>query len=558
MFANKVQKYLLILIIAFAVILRFVNLETIPVGFSDDEAAFGYNAYSILKTGTDEWNKLLPTTTFKSFGDYKLPLYFYLTSASIFVFGLSEFATRFSTAIFGVFSVVATYFLVKKLFDEKTGLLAAFLLTISPFHIFVSRHALESAVPIFFNLMALLFFVKSFKDKKMIFISMALFAVNLYIYRSTWIFVPCYLVILLILFKDEVAKNIKNFVMAIGLFIFLVSPITLTAVTPSGTSRLRQIGITSEFNMIGFINDVNYQRGVCQEGLPKAVCKFTFNKYLAVLTKYVSNYVSHFSPQLLFINGSQDGEQMLKGRGFLYFIELPFIIVAIIFLSKKIKNIESRLLLSWLLIYPIASASAGFETPGRQAIAMPIWEILTSIGFIIFYTYISKFKSKSLKVIMILMFTSILLFEVGKYLVEYFIIFPQNSAQNFRYGYKQLYKYLSDQENNYNQITISNKLDQSHQYIFQLFFQKIEPNYYHNSSNISRSLDKEGWVIVSRIGKYHYVPSSPNIDELPQKSLLVVTKGEINFPTALVHKIDDPQRKNVFEIYDVDKMRIIK
>ena len=165
---------------------------------------------------------------------------------------------------------------------------------------------------------------------------------------------------------------------------------------------------------------------------------------------------------------------------------------------------------------------------------------------------------KLLKITMILMFTSILLFEFGKYLVEYFIIFPQNSAQNFRYGYKQLYKYLSDQENNYNQITISNKLDQSHQYIFQLFFQKIEPNFYHNPLNISRSFDEEGWVIVSRIGKYHYVPSSPNIDELPPKSLLVVTKGEINFPTALVHKIDDPQRKNVFEIYNVDMMRIIK
>lgn len=557
MLAKSVQKYLLVLIVAFAIILRLVNLGSIPAGFSDDEAAFGYNAYSILKTGTDEWGKFLPITTFKSFGDYKLPVYFYLTSASIFVFGLTEFATRFPTAIFGVLSVVATYLLVKRLLDEKTGLLAAFLLAISPFHIFVSRHALESAVPIFVNLTAILFFIKSFNNKKMIIIAAAIFAFNLYIYRSTWIFVPIFLTALLILFREEIAKNLKNFVIAAALFVILASPIIITAFSPSGTSRLKQIGITSEFNMIGFVNDVNYQRGACQEGLPHPICKIIYTKYTAVFTKYISNYVSHFSPQLLFIYGSQDGEQMLKGRGFLYFIELPFIIIAIVFLGKRLKSKESRILLPWLLIYPLASASAGFETPGRQAMSMPIWEILSAIGFFVFFTYVSKFKQKFLKAVFVLLFLSILFFEFGKFLVDYFVIYPKNSAQSFRYGYKQLYKYLKTQEGNYNQFIISNKIDQSHQYIFQLFFQKINPNFYHNPSNVGRYFDKGGWTVVTRIGNYNYVPSVPTLDEYPAKTLLAVTKGEINYPTALVYKIDNPQGENVFEIYDLDKIRVL-
>ena len=49
------SKILLPLIIALAVVLRFYNLSQVPIGFNDDEAAFGYNAYSILKTGRDEW-----------------------------------------------------------------------------------------------------------------------------------------------------------------------------------------------------------------------------------------------------------------------------------------------------------------------------------------------------------------------------------------------------------------------------------------------------------------------------------------------------------------------
>ena len=44
---------LLLLIIFLAALLRFIKLNTIPVGFNDDEAAFGYNAYSILKYGFD-------------------------------------------------------------------------------------------------------------------------------------------------------------------------------------------------------------------------------------------------------------------------------------------------------------------------------------------------------------------------------------------------------------------------------------------------------------------------------------------------------------------------
>jgi len=551
----KTNKILLLLIILLACWLRFSYLSQIPNGFSDDEAAFGYNAYSILKTGTDEWGKLLPLTSFQSFGDYKLPVYFYLTSASVFVFGLTEFATRFPTAIFGVLSTIGTYFLVRKLFDEKTGLLAAFLLTISPFHIFVSRHALESAVPIFFNLVSVLFFIKSFKDKRLILISMVFFAFNLYIYRSTWLFVPVYLAALLILFKEEVKKNFKNCAIGLALFAVLATPIAITSFSSSGTSRLRQIGITSEFNMIGLINDVNYQRGLCQESLPQPVCKFTYNKYFAVVTKYASNYVSHFSPQLLFINGSQDGEQMLKGRGFLYFIELPFIIIAVIFLGARLKSKESRILLPWLLIYPLASASAGFETPGRQAISMPIWQILSAVGFFLFYSYITKVKQKSLVAIIILLLSSVLLFEFGKFLVDYFVIYPQTSPRSFRYGYKQLFNFLKSQEGSYNQFIISNKLDQSHQYIFQLFFQEIDPGYYQNPINVTRYFDQGGWVVVTRIGNYYYAPSVPDLNKFAPRSLLVVTKGEVNNQTEPIFKIDYPQGGNVFEVYDIDRLK---
>lgn len=73
---------LLLSIFVFAFILRFYKLGEIPNGLYQDETAIGYNAYSILNIGKDEYGKDFPLY-FKSFGDWKLPVYIYSTALSI-------------------------------------------------------------------------------------------------------------------------------------------------------------------------------------------------------------------------------------------------------------------------------------------------------------------------------------------------------------------------------------------------------------------------------------------------------------------------------------------
>ena len=90
-----------------ALALRFYKFGEIPVGFNRDEASIGYTAYSLLKTGKDEYGKSFPLS-FKSFGDWKLPLYPYLVTPFIKIFGLSEFAVRLPSALFGVLTVIVT------------------------------------------------------------------------------------------------------------------------------------------------------------------------------------------------------------------------------------------------------------------------------------------------------------------------------------------------------------------------------------------------------------------------------------------------------------------
>ncbi len=67
--------FVCILIVGFFI--RIVNIDKVPVSPDWDEVALGYNAYSILLTGKDEYGEFLPVVL-QSFDDYKPALYAYL------------------------------------------------------------------------------------------------------------------------------------------------------------------------------------------------------------------------------------------------------------------------------------------------------------------------------------------------------------------------------------------------------------------------------------------------------------------------------------------------
>src|SRR3989344_4338949 len=112
------RKWLLAVILGLAFFLRIAGLSSFPPGFTPDEASFGYDAYSILKTGKDQWGKPFPVVL-ESFGDFKSPLYTYLAVPSVASFGLNKFAVRLPNAILGTIAVYITYLLAKKLFSKE-------------------------------------------------------------------------------------------------------------------------------------------------------------------------------------------------------------------------------------------------------------------------------------------------------------------------------------------------------------------------------------------------------------------------------------------------------
>src|SRR3990167_11100592 len=103
---------LLTLIMILAFFLRFNKVTEIPPSLNWDEVSIGYNAYSILKTGKDEWNQFLPLH-FKSYGEYKLPTQIYFSIPGVAIFGLNELGVRITPIVYGTLTVLLLFFLAK-------------------------------------------------------------------------------------------------------------------------------------------------------------------------------------------------------------------------------------------------------------------------------------------------------------------------------------------------------------------------------------------------------------------------------------------------------------
>jgi 4-amino-4-deoxy-L-arabinose transferase-like glycosyltransferase len=464
------HRWLFVGIILLGFVLRIVGLAGHPAGFTPDEASYGYDAYSILKTGKDQWGRSLPLV-FRSFGDDKLPAYVYLTVPSIAVFGLNEFSVRLPNAVLGTLAIIVVYFLVKELFkDERLALLSGFLLAISPWHIMLSRGAFEANLTSFFLPLAVLFFLRSFKNQRYLGLSFLIFLVNIFTYHTARILTPAILLFLIFNYRKELKLNRTfniSFIFAIVLFLISITGILV------GGSRLASSSI-SDINF----SDGRYLAQVLGE--PSIVSKIFYNKSVYIFIFFIKNYFSYFSPQFLFTNGPAEGTYgMVLGVGVLYLVEMVFLIGFIAQFAKE-RSKEINLLVFWVLISPIPAALT--KGPGyaanRVAYVIPALVILLALGA----NYIFKQK---LWIYLYLIFLSLNFIYIGeKYLVGQTV----NQASDMIYGMDQIVSNLQTQENK--TIIISKSISEPQIYV--AFYNKINPVDFQNASKNWNLVN--GWV----------------------------------------------------------------
>ncbi|MCS6294166.1 MAG: glycosyltransferase family 39 protein, partial [Nitrospira sp.] len=93
-------------------------------------------------------------------------LVYWLMSASYKTFGVSEFAARFPSALFGLGLVLMLYLFLTRLRDANTGLLGALMLALNLQMIGLNRMALTDSVLIFFTTLSLFAFWLGFQTTR--------------------------------------------------------------------------------------------------------------------------------------------------------------------------------------------------------------------------------------------------------------------------------------------------------------------------------------------------------------------------------------------------------
>src|SRR3989344_9298265 len=188
---KDVFKILFIVIVILGFLLRVIGLNKYPPAVSWDEISHGYNAYSILRTGRDEWGVLFPLSNFRAYGDYPLVLNMYFMIPTIFIMGLNEISIRLPGAILGTLTIVAAHFLVYGLTkSKKISLLTSFLVAFEPWNWFLNRFAAQTNLSIFFLTASAAAFFNREKNKFLLPLSALFLGLTLFSYHTTRIISP--------------------------------------------------------------------------------------------------------------------------------------------------------------------------------------------------------------------------------------------------------------------------------------------------------------------------------------------------------------------------------
>ncbi len=530
----KKSKINLIFILLLAAILRFYQLGINPPALYWDEASLGYNAFSILKFGIDEHGKSYPTTNFAAFGDYKPPLYIYLSTIPIAIFGLNEFSIRFASALFGSITVFIAYCLAKKLFEnDKTSLLTALLLAISPWHVQLSRGAFEGNVGLFFSSLGILFFIKFAKDNpKYIFISSLAFLSAMYTFTGQRLFVPVILPVLVITFISEIKKNIKIIATALIISGIIFYPLFNFSVnTIEGMLRFEEVTIFKD------LDPINKSTHYIEADNNSFLSRLIHNRRFFFAREYLINYFDAFDPDFLFAHGDGNPRLSIRDIGELYYFELPLILAGTYLLIKNNQKYKF-LIFSWLLISPLGPATAR-ETPHalRMVHILPTFQLIAAYGAYHFIV-LNKYKR-----VFLVMSIPLILISVFYYLHQYYSHYPKTYSGEWQYGYKQAVKVANENYDSVNKIIVTQKLGRP--YIYFLLFSQSNPKEYLKSSNIV--IDNFFFYHVNSFDKYIFTDDIEKYANEPN-AMYIVPSGKLPQGTKKIETIKDLGNYSVFDI----------
>lgn len=466
----------LVLSILLAILTRFYKLGEVPKGLYLDEAGQGYSAYSILKTDKDEFGMPYPFV-FRSFTDFKTPVYIYLITPLIPIFGLNPFTIRFPSFLFSILTIPILFYLIKILLpkDKRTDILAVILtllISISPWHVLFGRTNFECNVALFFFLSGLLTFYLGLKKPIFLILSSILFAIAIPAYHSQRIITPLTLIYLFIRFRKILLDKNHKLFFIIGIILggVISIPTLLVSFTPGFLARANGLNIFSgdRYLSYGFLPDLNN------------VSNFIFNnKFILITRKFMAMYFSYLSPRYMFWLGDYGPRSSFPELATFFVWQFPFYLYGLYKLIRdKTFGELKKIVIFMLLISPIPGAMTSDPYSTIRALPLVIPQnIIIALGI---YSAFDLVKWKLFKFGFLLSFVFIFIFSIGKLYSSVIILNEYYRASEWNYGWKEVIEETSKLDKNLPIIVDGQRTGPA--YIEILFFKQYDPAKYQSEN----------------------------------------------------------------------------
>lgn len=473
------SKLPLLFIVLIAGLLRFWQLGNIPAGPNWDEAAIGYNGWSVWQTRRDEWLERLPIS-FRSFGDYKAPLAIYANGLFTSLLGLNVWVIRLPFALSGVLGVVCFYYLISNLLALKQkqksyssskwlAVIGSATLAISPWHILFSRVGFESGLALTEVILATTLLLLSVQKKwprwqvsGLQITSGLIFASTFYTYHSAKVMVPIFLIFLLFLLQRSKLLSIKHGFLYLSGIIVAIIPFILDSLLGEGLARA---SVTIFAQKLSFPD---------------------------LITTLVQNILAHLNPKFLVMGQADSIRHSIGSMGVLFPSTVFLAIIGFISSLRGRRTFIWQLSLIWI-VAGLVPAIIGVEVPhpNRALLALPGFILLALLGLDHLTKIIFSFvkPNRKIQIALICLLVVVEITQLSLFLHQYFGTYARQSSSSFQDGYTEMFAEVwsyydgNNGKHSVDQIVITSEYGQP--YIYALLTRKISTLQYHNGALIN-------------------------------------------------------------------------
>jgi 4-amino-4-deoxy-L-arabinose transferase-like glycosyltransferase len=434
-------------ILIVAALLRFPLLDRVPNGLFLDEASRGYDAYSLVKTGADQYGVRWPLFA-EGLDDYTPALYTYLVVPVVAVLGPTVTAVRLPAALIGTTTVGLTYGLTAAWFGRGVGLTAAALLAIAPWHVLPSRTGTEWVLLPAVTTLGVWLLHAGLKRPTLLVVAGGVLGIGLYSYAFARLLIPMLVLGFAVLWGRELRAKLAWALGALGLFCLLAAPLAQFATTEAGRARLAAVVPLNKLSPA--------------ELIPYAI----------------GNYLSYFSPSFLIWGSERTHHHRLEGFGPVLPFMAPLVVLGLLEVARR--RYRGRLFWAWWLLAAPAASALHRESPTSALLvgAVPSWHVVSALGGAWLVRWAGSFGSAAGRLALAGMLGAAAI-TTGLAARALYVDYPSYAARDWQFGADEIVHFLEARRFAYDAVLVSDRLDTPH--VLVLYLVPVDPVTYHLS-----------------------------------------------------------------------------